>query len=76
MPYVNKENLTIKELSGLYPTYGILDKVNFGEVKYFKDDITEQLWEISICTDGSLNKKIEQLEKFQKTKNLLNSFGL
>ena len=71
---LNKEDLTIKEYNSLYPTYGLLDGVNFLQIDYYKCDNGE-IWEVSYCTDGSLNKRMNELEKFQRKMQLMRSFG-
>lgn len=71
---INKEDLTLKEYNSLCPTHGLLDDVNFEEIKYYKDD-NGQIYELSICTDGSLNKKVQALENIQNKQQLLKNFG-
>lgn len=75
MAWINKEDLTVKELSSLCPTYGLFNDVNFDSVKYFKSDNGE-LFELSICIDGSLDKRLRELESFEKKRKLLKDFDL
>lgn len=74
MVQVEKKDLTQEELNSLYPTFGLLTDVNFDKIEYYKEN--NNLYEISVCTDGSVNKRLKQLKRFQKTKNLLKCFGL
>ena len=71
---LKREDLTIKEYNSLYPTYGLLDDVNFSTLDYYKTDSGE-IWEVGYCTDGSLNKRMNELEKFQRKMQLMRSFG-
>jgi hypothetical protein len=75
MPWINKEELTIKELNSLCPTYGLFDNVNYEKIEYYKDG-KGQIWEFSLCTDGSLIKRMELLTKIQKTNQVMKNFGL
>jgi len=76
MGWINKENLKVKELNDLHPAGKLFEGVNYDSVKYFKDDDTDKLWEISLCSDGSFDKRVKQLEKAQKVSSLLKSFVL
>ena len=75
MPWVNKEDLTVKELNSLCPEYGLFKDINYKKIEYFKDD-DGKIYELSLCTDGSLNERMKLLEKSQKKKQIVKSFGL
>jgi len=74
MPWIDKEDLTLKELNNLCPTYGLFNGVNYSKVKYFKDN-DGKIYELSYCTDGSLTERMELLRKTQKKKEIMKSLG-
>lgn len=71
---INKEDLTLRELNELQPTYGVLNGVNFSSVKYYKED--GKVFEVSTCTDGSLSKRMEELKHLQEVGDYLKRFDL
>lgn len=71
---LKKEDLTIKEYNSLCPTHGLLDGVNFSTLDYYKTD-DGKIWEVGYCTDGSLSKRMKDLEKVQRKTQLMESFG-
>lgn len=72
---LNNEDVSEKEINDLYPTYGLFNGVNYSDISYYRDD-NGKLWEVSVSIDGSLTERIEQLEKVQKARELLSSFGI
>lgn len=72
---VPKELITEEELKTLHPDFGLYQGVNFDSVKYYRSDKIG-LVEVAICTDGSLDRKIEALKMHQKKRKLLSYFGL
>lgn len=71
---VNVEDLTLKELNDLHPTYGVFEGVNFERVDYYRlADGT--LMEVSWCWDESLSKRVEQLEHQEKKLELMKQLG-
>lgn len=74
MPWVNKEDLTLKEWNSLSSTQWLVEGVNYEKLQYYRDD-NGQIWEYGLCTDGSLNRKMKTLEKAQNVNSLMKSFG-
>jgi len=72
--WVNKEDLTLKDWASLSSTEWIIKGINYDEIKYFKED-NGKVWEIGYCTDGSLDKRIKELEKVQEVRKILNTLG-
>ena len=76
MPWINKEDLTLKEYNSLCPTYELLfNGVNYSKQKYYRDD-DGKIYEINYCTDGSLTNRMKLLRKIQKKKEIINHLGL
>ena len=72
---INKEDVSEKELNSLHPAMELFKEVNYSSVEYYKDNNTNKLWEISVCIDGSLNKRIKELEEVQNKRELIEYFG-
>ena len=75
MMWMNKDDLTFKEYNSLCPTYGLFDGVNYSETKYYKDG-NGAIYEMSICLDGSLNKRVKELENTQRKREIMKNLGL
>ena len=65
MPWIDKEDLTSRELNTLQPTNWIVEGVNYKETKYYKTD-NGQIWEYGLCVDGSLDKRMDEIKKVLK----------
>jgi len=75
MVRINKDDLTFKEYNNLCPTYGLFDGVNYSETKYYRDE-NGLVYEMSICLDGSLNKRVKELENIQRKRKIMKNLGL
>lgn len=78
MAWIDKESVTQEEIDRLHPDFGIYKNVIFDDVKYYRDDNTGELWEVSICYNDiwdNSRKALEKLEHNNKKRELLKSFG-
>lgn len=71
MQIVEKADLTQRELNSLHPDYGLFDGVNWDIERYYKDFNTGKIYEFRLCTDGSYNKRIEELKTNQRKQKML-----